>query len=98
MKKLIRVALSPPAAFDRRDTGLRFTDILFGFVIREIFVRLQEWSELDAIVKWQLVASSMLVLGSWIGFRRSLNRSDYQPKFVNLPFLRFVIDQLMIIL
>jgi hypothetical protein len=91
-------ALSPPASVSKFDTGLRFTDILFGFVIRELFLRLQNWGELDPFVRFQLIAGTALVLGSWIGFRRSLNRSTWEVKFFNLPFARFVLDQLMVIL
>lgn len=92
-----RLAFSPPAEVTTRDTGLRFTDILFGFVIREIFLRLQHWADLDLVVKCQLVVCGLLVLGSWIGFRRSVNRTDYEIKFVNLPLVRFVVDQAMIV-
>jgi hypothetical protein len=97
-RKRLRLVFSPPAEPTRRDTGLRFTDILFGFVIRELFIRLQDWGELAWLVRWQLIAATALVLGSWIGFRRSLNRSDYELKFFNLPLLRFGLDQLMLIL
>lgn len=91
-------AFLPPAKQDAPDTGLRFTDILFGFVIKELFLRLQDWSALPAFVKWQLVAGSALVLGSWVGFRRSLKRTEYDIKFFNLPLARFAVDQLMLIL
>jgi hypothetical protein len=90
--------LSPPAQVSKTDTGLRFTDILFGFVIRELFLRLQAWADLPWFVRWQLIAGTALVLGSWIGFRRSLNRSEYEVKFFNYPFWRFLFDQLMVIL
>jgi hypothetical protein len=93
-----RQAIAPPAEVSKVDTGLRFTDILFGFVIRELFLRLQNWSALPVVVRWQLVTGAALVLGSWIGFRRSVNRPSYEIKFFNLPFFRFGLDQLMIIL
>ena len=48
--------------------------------------------------QWQLIVAAVLVLGSWIGFRRSIHRSQYEVKFFNLPFLMFIADQLMIIL
>ena len=38
------------------------------------------------------------MLGSWIGYRRSLNRSSYEVKFFNLPLVRFVVDQCMLVL
>jgi len=98
MKKRIRVLLCPPPELGRVDTGLRFTDILFGFVIRELFIRLQNWSQLDSYVRWHLIVGAILVLGSWIGFRRSLNRTTYEVKFFNLPLFCFLMDQLMVIL
>lgn len=88
----------PSAETSELDTGLRFTDILFGFVISRIFLRLQHFGELPVFVRWQLVVSTALVLGSWIGFRRSLKRASYELKFFNLPLFRFIVDQLMIIL
>jgi hypothetical protein len=93
-----RDVIFPPAKPDGRDTGLRFTDILFGFVIFQLFLRLQHFAALPWFVRWQLIAGATLVLASWIGFRRSLNRSDYQPKFFNLPLFRFVLDQAMVVL
>lgn len=98
MKTLMWKVVSPPAEVSTHDTGLRFTDVLFGFVIREIFIRLQQWNQIDWVIRWQLIVAGLLVLGSFIGFRRSLNRSDYEVKFVNLPLLRFVLDQGMIVL
>jgi ABC-type xylose transport system permease subunit len=98
MKRMLRLSLSPPAEISKVDTGLRFTDILFGFVIRELFLRLQNWNVLDWFVRWQLIAATTLVLGSWIGFRRSLNRTTYEVKFFNLPLLRFLLDQGMVVL
>jgi hypothetical protein len=86
----------PPRTLSKLDTGLRFTDILFGFVIREIFLRLQEWGHLEWYVRCQLIAATVLVLGSWIGFRRSVNRSGFEVKFFNLPFFMFVLDQAMV--
>jgi hypothetical protein len=83
---------------EKFDTGLRYTDILFGFVLRELFLRLQNWAQIDDVTKLQLIAGTTLVLGSWIGFRRSVHRSNYQPKFFNLPLFRFLADQLMLIL
>jgi hypothetical protein len=94
----LRRMLSPPADVTKVDTGLRFTDILFGFVIRELFIRLQKWDILPGLVRWQLIVATTLVLGSWIGFRRSLNRSAYELKFFNLPLVRFALDQGMVVL
>lgn len=88
---------SRPAEPSRFDTGLTFTDILFGLVIAEIFTRLANWGELPWINRWQLITATTLVLGSWIGFRRSRNRTRYELKFFNLPLWRFVLDQTMVL-
>jgi hypothetical protein len=98
MKKFFRVAFHPEPEPERADTSLRYTDILFGFVIRELFIRLQLWRSLLLPVKLHLVVGTTLVLGSWIGYRRSLHRSGYQVKFFNLPLSRFLIDQMMLVL
>lgn len=97
MSGLARLAFHPVPEVGRRDTSLRYTDILFGFVIRELFLRLQNWPQLEGVVKWHLMTATVLVLGSWIGYRRSLNRSSYEVKFFNLPFWRFVVDQFMLV-
>jgi hypothetical protein len=97
MKDKWKVALHPVPEPEKYDTGLRYTDILFGFVIRELFLRLQNWANVDLAVRLHLVVGLTLVLGSWIGFRRSLNRPLYQLKFFNLPLIRFLLDQLMLI-
>lgn len=97
-KNCFSIIFNPTPSVERADTSLRYTDILFGFVIRELFLRLQNWPDIPNIVFAHLVVSTILVLGSWIGFRRSLNRSSYQVKFFNLPFMRFLADQLMLIL
>jgi hypothetical protein len=94
----MHIALHPVPKVEKHDTGLRYTDILFGFVIRELFLRLQNWVNIDRATRLHLVVGTTLVLGSWIGFRRSLYRSGYQLKFFNLPLLRFLADQLMLIL
>jgi hypothetical protein len=63
-RERLRLVISPPAEVSKRDTGLRFTDILFGFVISQLFVRLQNWGLLDWYVRLQLITGTALVLGS----------------------------------
>jgi hypothetical protein len=96
--KKVKCALAPAPESDPHETGLTFTDILFGFVITQIFVRMQNWTDLSGYVRLQLLVSTALVLGSWIGFRQSLNRPAYKLRFFNLPLARFALDQLMILL
>lgn len=95
----LKAIISPPAEeTGSRETGLTFTDILFGFVLMELFVRLAHTGSLPRFAFLQLFAATVLVLGSWIGFRRSLSRSSYELKFFNLPLARFVLDQAMVVL
>jgi hypothetical protein len=98
VKECLRGVFHPFPEVSKTDTSLRYTDILFGFVIRELFLRLQNWTGLDGSTRWHLVIGTVLVLGSWVGYRRSLKRSAYEVKFFNLPLLKFIADQLMLIL
>ena len=100
MIKTLRLIVHPVPQPEKGDTGLRFTDILFGFVLSELFIRLgnQDWTHPFDTVQLQLLVGTNLVLGSWLGFRLSLYRSSYQIKFFNLPLFRFLVDQLMLVL
>jgi hypothetical protein len=97
-KTRISAIFHPTPSVGQIDTSLLYPDILFGFVIRELFLRLQNWLAIPNVVRAHLIVGTILVVGSWIGFRRSLNRSSYEVKFFNLPFFRFVADQGMLIL
>jgi hypothetical protein len=98
MSPSLKSVFCPTPEVEKANTGLRYTDILFGFVIRELFIRLQNWGGLTDAVRLHLIVGTILVLGSWIGFRRSLHRPSYQLKFFNLALFRFLTDQLMLIL
>ncbi len=87
-----------PAEIDTNDTGLRFTDVLFGFVIRELFLSLNKWKKLDGYTRAHLIAGAVLVLGSYIGYRNSLKRGQFKIRFINLPLLKFTTDQAMVAL
>ncbi len=93
----LKAVFSPPVAVSEQSTALTFSDILFGFVIKELFVRLLHFGTESWIVRWQLITGITLVLGSWIGYRRSLARAGYELKFFNLPLIRFGLDQAMLI-
>jgi hypothetical protein len=97
MPGLLEFAIKPKPALEEFDTGLRYTDILFGFVLRELFIRLQHWTQIEWDVRLHLIVGTILVLGSWIGYRNSVYRSSYQLKFFNIPLFRFIIDQIMLI-
>lgn len=81
---------------DELATGLRFTDVLFGFVIRELVIRLVDWRVQPGWVRGHLMLTAVVVLGSYVGYRNSRKRADYQLRFANLPLLRFVLDQTMV--
>jgi hypothetical protein len=95
---MLRNILRRTPELDKHDTSLRYTDILFGLVLRELFFRIQNWSYIDGGTRFQLLVGITLVLCSWIGYRRSLHRSRYQVKFFNLPLFKFLADQWMLIL
>jgi hypothetical protein len=83
---------------DKVTTGLTFTDVLFGFVIKELFTRLSDWRTLSSTTQAHLLTGTVLVLGSYIGFRKSVHRGNFQVYFVNLPLVRFIVDQAMVVL
>ncbi len=97
MTNLFHSAIFPPAKRDDDQQALVFTDILFGFVIVELFTQFNSHPERPE-VWYHLSLATALVLGSWIGFRRSRNRQklSFQLKFFNLPLMRFLVDQVMI--
>jgi hypothetical protein len=94
---LLRV-ISPKASVSKAQTALTFTDVLFGFVIFELFTRIAYINTMEGYVQAQLVLAATLVVASWIGFRTSLNRPRWEIKFFNLPLARFVLDQAMVVL
>lgn len=88
----------PYVATDPNDTGLRFTDILFGFALREVVLRLVVWRELSTAVRVHLVLAVLIILCSYIGFRNSQKRGKFDLRFFNLATLRFLTDQGMVFL
>lgn len=87
---------------DPAGTGLRFTDVLFGFVFKEIFFRLADWSKIDGeganLVRVHLLLAAAVTIGSYVGFRKSTQRADPVLRFINLPMIRFVVDQAMVVM
>ena len=61
--------LHPTPEPSKADTSLRYTDILFGFVIRELFFGLQNWPDIPNIIRIHLIVGTILVVGSWITVR-----------------------------
>jgi len=90
--------ISPKATVSKAQTALTFTDVLFGFVIFELFTRIAHINTFPGYVQAQLVLAATLVVASWIGFRTSLNRPRWEIKFINLPLARFILDQAMVVL
>src|SRR5271166_2575800 len=83
---------------DESRTSLTFTDVIFGLVISQIFIRAAALNTLSTAVDVHLALSLAVVLGSYIGYRASLKRSTYRLAFFNLPLLRFILDLFMIFL
>jgi len=88
----------PYYAEDPNDTGLRFTDVLFGFALREVVLRLVRWVDLTNAARVHLVLATVVILGSYIGFRNSQKRGKFKLRFFNLAVLRFGLDQAMVFL
>jgi len=87
-----------PLEEDRTRTSLTFTDVIFGLVIRQIFVEAIPLSKLSLTVKVHLALALVVVVGSYIGYRSSLKRGSFPLLFFNIPLIRFILDLVMIFL
>jgi hypothetical protein len=79
-------------------TSLTFTDVIFGLVFTQIFIRAAALNSLSTAVDVHLALSLAVAAGSYIGYRGSLKRGSYKLAFFNLPLLRFTLDLFMIFL
>jgi hypothetical protein len=94
---------------DRADNraGITFVNILFGLVVTQAAIQLAgELVKLwvlhgpevdDARVSHLLVAITLAVL-SWIGYHQSQHYPPFLIKFINIPFIQFFLDVLMVLL
>jgi hypothetical protein len=87
-----------PGDLDQSQTSLTFTDVIFGLVFTQIFVRASSLGGLPPAVNVHLALSLVVAAGSYIGYRGSLKRGTYKLAFFNLPLLRFTLDLFMIFL
>jgi hypothetical protein len=87
-----------PKQIDESLTSLTFTDVIFGLVFTEIFIRAAALRALPAALDVHLALALAVAAGSYIGYRGSLKRGTYKLAFFNLPLLRFVLDLVMIFL
>jgi hypothetical protein len=87
-----------PQQIDESLTSLTFTDVIFGLVFTEIFIRAAALRALSAALDVHLGLALAVAAGSYIGYRGSLKRGTYKLAFFNLPLLRFVLDLFMIFL
>jgi hypothetical protein len=96
----LRLKLSDGAYYaeDTNDTSLRFTDVLFGFALREVVLRLVKWEQLNVASRIHLLLTTLVILGSYVGFRNSQKRGRFKLRFLNLATMRFVLDQAMVFL
>jgi len=83
---------------DQGKTSLTFTDVIFGLVITQIFVQAVPFRKLSGPVLVHLGLATVVVLGSYIGYRRSLKRGEPPLYFFSLSLLRFMLDLAMIFL
>jgi hypothetical protein len=81
---------------DDAKAGLTFTDVIFGLVITQIFMQGLHYRHLRAEVLVHLVLALTVVLGSYLGYRRSKKRGELQIYFFSLALIRFLIDLAMI--
>lgn len=83
---------------DDAQTSFSFIDVLFGLVIAVLFEHFADWRTISWVEWLHLFAGAALVLGSYIGYRKSRNHTGYKLFFFNLPLFRFLLDQSMVAL
>lgn len=59
-RKFLSALLHPTPSLGRLDTNLRYTDILFGFVLKELFIRLQYIVTIPWELKLHLLTGTVL--------------------------------------
>jgi len=82
--------------YDASKTSLTFTDVIFGLVITQIFIQAVPYSKLSPEVLLHLGLALVVVIGSYIGYRKSLKRRDVPLSFFSWPLIRFGLDLAMI--
>lgn len=85
-------------SIDDTRTNLTFTDVIFGLTFTQIFIRASALLALSTAVDVHLALSLTVVVGSYIGYRKSLKRAAYKLGFFDLPLFRFVLDLFMVFL
>lgn len=83
---------------DNLRSGLGFVDVLFALVVGAVLQHLQEPWKVGGATLAHLVLAGAATVSSWIGYRNSASRSEFKIRFVNLPFLQFAIDILLVAL
>jgi hypothetical protein len=87
-------------------SGATFVNILFGLVVTQAAIDLAEelvkfWDDGgEAIVETRLAHLSVaivLTVLSWIGYHQSQQYPPFLIKFINIPFLQFVLDIAMVV-
>lgn len=91
---------------DKR-SGATFVNILFGLVVTQAAIQLAKelvkwwgdgWNEVDETRLAHLLVALTLTVLSWIGYHQSQQYPPFLIKFVNIPFVQFFLDVLMVIM
>ncbi len=102
--RIFRTVPEPDRA-DKR-AGATFVNILFGLVVTTAAIEFatefvilwdEGWSAVSETRLAHLLLAMALTLLSWIGYHQSQQYPPFLIKFLNIPFLQFLLDVLMVI-
>jgi hypothetical protein len=87
-----------PVVDDSRRTGLGLIELLFGFVLGLAFVQTFDFYNRFVAAGWgHLVLSVSTIVLSWVGYHNSRQAALWMMKFINGPFLQYVVDFLIVL-
>lgn len=76
--------------FVERDVGGTFLDLLFGFVVADIFQQAVS-SGFSGARTAQLILAGVVTITSWLGYHQSRGRTPFRLEYFNLPMLQFTV-------
>jgi hypothetical protein len=87
-------------------SGATFVNILFGLVVTDGAVKLARqgvvwwadgWDAVEVTRVTHLAVALALTILSWIGYHQSQQYPPFLIKFLNIPFVMFILDVLMVV-
>ena len=83
---------------DPSHVAITFVDVLFALTAAKVFDILTTVNTIGWPGRWQLIATTVLIITSWVGYHTSPSSPRWVIRFFNYPFWTFVIDVVLVAL